>query len=268
MTLISRNKFLSGFCIFSIILLLIFFVLFLIKFNTGEIKDFPYPFITENLSLKDLLFSPYSIFPFFSIVFLGIFTLITASLIRYTFEKTQSPEIIYFIGFLFGCLLEISRLLIPMLNLWDSYSIYTILIGKVALTGRLISIFSLLLASIFHSDTQNQDTEKHLFFTIFFSALFAVFIPIKTGVILPSIMTEIGFHTFFLFINGLIFILSCISMIFTDRKKLVIFYCMLILGYIFLVYTNNLFLLILGVGFISYGAYAYLGKIHNYYLWR
>lgn len=267
MTLISRNKFLTIFCIGCGIILISILSLFAYKFFTHSPMNLPDNFSFENFSVKKLLFSSYTIFPIIAISFLGTFALITSCLIKYSFEKTQSPEIIYFIGFLFGCLLETTRLLIPILNLWTSYSIATIFIGKAVFTGRLTVVFSLLFASIFPRDAQNQEPERNLLFIFIFSLIFAVFIPIDSGTIRSSVMPQIGFNTLFICIFSFIFVLSCVSLFFTERKKLLIPYMMLILGYIFLVFSSNLILLILGIVLSTYGAYSYLGKIHNHYLW-
>jgi NADH:ubiquinone oxidoreductase subunit 2 (subunit N) len=80
-------------------------------------------------------------------------------------------------------------------------------------------------------------------------------------------MPQIGFNTLFICIFSIIFVLSCISLFFTERKKLIIPYMILILGYIFLVFSSNLVLLFLGIALSSYGAYSYLGRLHNHYLW-
>lgn len=267
MTLISRNKFLTIFCISCGIVLLAILTLFAYKFFTGSSMNLPMGLTFENFSVKNFLFSSYTIFPIIAISFLGTFSLIISCLIKYSFEKTQSPEIIYFIGFLFGCLLETIRLLIPILNIWTSYSIATIFIGKVVFTGRLTVVFSLLFASLFTRDAQNQEPERNLLFIVIFSMIFAVFIPVNSGTILSSVMPQIGFNTLFICIFSIIFILSCISLFFTERKKLIIPYMILILGYIFLVFSSNLVLLFLGIALSSYGAYSYLGRLHNHYLW-
>lgn len=268
MTLISRNKFLSIFCITILIFILLIFSSFLINLFMGKIDAFPNPIISNSLTVKTFIFSSISLFSIIAISFLGLYPLICGLLIKYSFGKTQASEIMYFVGFLFGCLLELLRLFIPILNLWNSFSLFVIVIGKIVFAGRLITIFSFLLASIFPREVQGHEPERYLIFLTLFSLFFAVFVPVKAGEILDSISPQTGFSSTFSAINISIFIITCISMFFTDRKENIFPYILLILGYTFLVYANNFCLLVFGILFLSFGTFHYLVKIHNYYLWR
>jgi hypothetical protein len=96
MTLISRNKITLGFGIFCGAVILLFLGLFLFNFYNGKIAPLPDNFSFQNLSLKSFLFDDYSVFSVIAIVFLGIFAFSATLIIRYSFEKTQSPEIIFF----------------------------------------------------------------------------------------------------------------------------------------------------------------------------
>ena len=268
MTLISRNKITLGFGIFCGAVILLFLGLFLFNFYNGKITPLPDHFSFQNFSLKSFLFDNYSVFSVISIVYLGIFSFTTTIVIRYSFEKTQSPEIIFFIGFLISCLFEYFRLLIPLYNLWESYSRLLIFIGKGCFACRLISLFCFLFSALFSDDIQSQTTEKTLLIIAIVSWIFVEFLPINTGTVNQSINPASGFSQIFEVIQFVIFFLTCISMIFYSKSRYTLSYVYLIIGYFSLVYATNFFLCFIGIILLSFGTFKYLQKIHNYYLWQ
>lgn len=268
MTLISRNKLFFGFGIFTITFILFFLILFLFQFFQELIFPLPLQINLSNISLKSILFDDYTIFPIIATIFLGIYALVTTSLIRYSFEKTQSPEIIFFFGFLVGCLLEYLKLFIPIYNLWHSYSTFVIFIGKTCFACRLISLLCFLCSALFSSDFQSQQAEKNLLIIVIVSLIFAEFLPINTGTITPALFPASGFNKVFTIILFFIFFITCISMLVFIRSKYTLGYFFLMLGYLCLIYATNLILCVLGIFFLSFGTVKYLGKIHNYYLWQ
>lgn len=268
MTLISRNKIIFGFGIFTIAFILLFLALFLFQFFSGHFSPLPISINFSNISLKNILFNDYTIFPIISIIFLGIYTLVTTSVIRYSFGKTQSPEIIFFFGFLVGCLLEYCRLFIPIYNLWNSYSTFVIFIGKTCFACRLISLLCFLFSALFSADFQNQQAEKNLLIITIISLIFAEFLPINTGTITPAVLPASGFNKVFTIILFFIFFITCISMIVFVKSKYTFGYIFLMLGYFSLIYATNLILCLFGIFFLTFGTVKYLEKIHNYYLWQ
>lgn len=268
MTLIARNKILTSYCIVSIIFLLGFLLLFLVTFFTGGRFYLPIKLEFSNISIQSLFFNDFTIFPIISTIFFGIYAVTTSSIIRYTFEKTQSPEIIFFFGFLIGCLFELLRLLIPILNLWDNYSTLVIFIGKTLFAGRLISIICFLFSSIFVQESQGQETERNLLIIIVVSCIFAEFIPVNAGKISSSLLPEIGFYTIFYFVTGLVFIITVITLYFTEKKSRILGFVFLYLGYISLTYSSNFLFCTLGIIFTTLGTKYYLENLHNYYLWK
>ena len=266
MTLIARNKILSVLCVFSVLLLITLLAFFLIHVFKGI--SFPYPLDYTTLTIKSFILNSFTIFSVISLFFLCLFACVTSFIIRYSFEKTQSPEIIFFLGFLISCLLEGFRLLIPILDLWNNYSKLIILIGKAAYTGRLIFISSFLLTAFVSRENQNQDTERNLLIIILIALLFAEFLPINTGKTLPSIMPSIRFSSMFFIIFFVIGFITCVTLFLLNKKEIILGYIFMVFGYFFLITCENFIQCVLGIFFLSVGTFNYLKKMHNYYLWQ
>lgn len=268
MTLISRNKFLSSFCIISSLILALFILLFAIFYSQGKIFPFPFPIQFSSISLKSFLFGNFSIFPLISIAFLGFYSFSSSLFVRYSFEKTQSPEIIFFFGFLIGCFFELFRLLIPLFNLWNSFSTLVIFIGKITFAGRFISYFCFLFSALFSTEVQNQQIEKNLLVIFLLSCIFSNFIPISTNKIMPSISPAYGFEKLFILIILTLLFITFVTLLFINKKDYSFSYIFVTLGYTILIFSCNLFFTFLGIILLSLGTSRYLKNIHNYYLWR
>ena len=232
------------------------------EFSTLEISE-----ITASSVMK-AAFQPYSYASLAAIATLALYTPVVSTVVRYVFEKTQSPEILYFTGFLTGCMVETFRLCIPLFNLWGGYSDFIIFTGKLVLAGRILAGMSLLFSAIFSSDDKIQEADKNLVIAIAISVALAAATAVDTRTILPSIMVQTSYHSILMFVRIFLAVMTALAFMLSGKIKTMISYILLFAGYMCLTLSDTLFLTALGLLLFGIGTKVYLQQLHNYYLWK
>lgn len=268
MTLNARNRLFNILFIVSTSLLGMLALTAVFRFFTGQpvsLRPFDFSSITGVIPF---LFSSIPYAALLSTIFISVYAPITSYLVRYSFEKTQSAEIIYFSVFLIGCLCEVFSLAIPVFSLWDSYSYLLLFIGRGAFAGRLLTVFSFLFAALFSKETQIQEADRNVIIMIFLAVLFAAIIPVDARTISSAMMVKTGFNTTFTAAKICLSIITFLTFFFTDRKSTGIRYLILYGGYAILITGSSPFTTVLGSICLFLGTRMYLNEIHMYYLWK
>lgn len=268
MTLNSRNRLFKILFIVSSSLLALLALTTVLRIFTGQpvtIREFDYSSITGVISF---LFSSMPLAALISTIFISFYAPITSYLVRYSFEKTQSAEIIYFSVFLIGCLCEVFSLAIPVFSLWDSYSYLLLFIGRGAFAGRLLTVFSFLFAALFSKENQIQEADRNVIIAIFIAVLFAAIIPVDARAISNAMMVGTGFSSTFDAAKICLSIITFFTFFFTDRKMTGVGFLMLYGGYAILITGSSPFTTLLGGSCLFLGSKVYLNEIHTYYLWK
>ncbi|MBQ0167672.1 MAG: hypothetical protein KBT02_11255 [Treponema sp.] len=268
MTLNARNRLFKILFIISssvLGLLLLTAILRMIFGKPVSLPDFDFSAIT---GVGSFLFTSMPYAALFSTICISIYAPIVSFLVRYSFEKTQSAEIVYFSVFIIGCLCEIFSLAIPVFSLWDSYSYLLLFIGRGAFAGRLLTLFSFLFAALFSQESQAQEADRNVIITIFLAVLFAAIIPVDTRTISDAMMVKTGFSTTFSAAKIALTVITFFTFFFTDRKMTGIGYLLLYGGYAVLITGSSVFTILLGGFMIVTGSKIYLNEIHTYYLWK
>lgn len=272
MTLNSRNRLMKWYSLGSLLLLVVCGALFIHHVVVKEPLNLPYTELnlmpTSARDFFSSLFTDYSYASLASITILAIYVPLVCWIISYVFEKTQSPEVLYFLGFLIGCHTEIFRFLIPLFNLWSGYSSGLILIGKVVFAGRLLTVMSLMFSSIFSSDDKIQEADKNLLIALTISMFFSYTVAIDTRSIHESIMVNTVFQNSFAIMRICLVVMTIISFILKGRKKNVVPYIILIAGYTIMIQTSTLGGAFAGMVMFISGTKYYFQTLHNYYLWK
>ena len=118
MTLKTRNRLLLVLIVISISFLILFSITSLVSFIKGNFSLIPkftrvLPINSESFLLKNS-----STASILSILALLLYIPISSYFLYVSFEKTKSPETIYLMGFFTGCLLQTTKILIVLLNLY------------------------------------------------------------------------------------------------------------------------------------------------------
>ncbi|NLM00312.1 MAG: hypothetical protein GX220_02520 [Treponema sp.] len=270
MTLNSRNKLLL---ILWIIMASITFALvttFIIFLIIGKIDIFSFDhgffhFIFKETKLASIL----------SHLLLLLYSVITLYGIYRAFEKTPSPEAIYFNASLLGTFFTGLRFCIPLFQLSLSYSVFYATVAKIAFAGQIILLISFLCASLFNKDSQVLLAETNFVIIVALGTVFAQIIPLnltKTNICgIPSF----AFSGIFIGISSIIVIFTVTSFLIfwkgLEKKENILIsvgYVFIMLGFFSLSYAKSLFIFIIATIFLSVGTKLYLSQIHNYYLWK
>lgn len=274
MTLRKRNAITRVFTIFTALISISSIILFLILwFNQSPVFKHINFFTSKNI--KELIFETQSGVSFLSILFLMLYAPITGLFIFFNFEKTHSSEILYFTGFLFGCFLECSRLLIPLFALWNSHSSLLIYSTRITFFGEMLAILSLLVTGLSTTVSDVQDSERTLLFIFIVSLFFTMLIPINTTMISKTMRVETGFPITIQIIRLLFILLGTVSFLITfinkqakEFRNITIDFLCISIGYSIEIFANTLFKFILGILLMSIFTRHFIKNLHNYYMWK
>lgn len=269
MTIRFRNRMTLIFFIIAISCLMLgtFFTLFQ-YFSGGIVIPQVY---TKDLSQK-LLFRYFPVCVYAGIFILMIYTCVTTLIIYHSFEKTQAPDIVFFLLFLLACLSDTSRLLVPAFKLSGSFSLFLVRIGNIHLFARLLAPLALMGNTVLCTEDYRQNTDRNCIILIIISLFFSELIPLNTAVILPNFCISYGYEKAirsFCFITCLV---SAISLFRSNQKNeykqiMTLGYILLCLGYTIIFYCYNIFTLVTGTLLLGGGTYIYLNEVHKHYLW-
>ncbi len=275
MTLSNQNKLLLSFSTLSSIIglsLIIGLVLYFI--NSYSIEQTPI-FPMENFSLKTLFTEEHTLYTILSYVTFLFYVPIVGFTIYSTFEKTKSPEMLYYFGMLIGFFAESLLLCIPIFSLETGYTIFLRSISSIAFFGQMQVILSIMFQGALVAQEELRDSDKFLGIFSIIAMGFSVIIPINTTQVAVNYSPEYGLESVFSVIR-IIFVLitfgamflSPTSAKFPDYRKASIAFLIMCIGYIFLLYTTTLISLTFGVIFLISGTVFFLTKLHSYYMWK
>ncbi len=269
MTIRFRNRLTLALFIFSLSCLLLAVAFTCFKYFSGALAT---PDIyTKGLS-RNFLFSFRETF-----VYAGIFTLmfypcLTSLIIYHSFEKTQAPDIVFFLLFLFACLCNGARLLVPLFGVSGSFSLFLLKIGNLHLFSILLAPLALMGNTVLTGDYFKQSTDRNCLILIILSLFFAEFIPTNTAVILPNFGISYGYVKAIRSFATIIILLSTIALFISNQKSeyrqlMTAGFLMLSLGYTTLFYCYNIAGYVLGTLLLGTGTFLYLTEVHRHYLW-
>ena len=221
------------------------------EFNLGGI--FSYSFTSSIVAILVLAF---------------LAPLLSLAVVR-GFEKTQSLEIVLFIGILASLLMESVRIYIPYYGLWKSYSKSLAYIGKIIIGARLLFPLSLFFAQLFHAQEHNQNAERNLALLFVLTSLIAFFYPVNSGIITTSNTVLWGLRKFFITARVLIMMTTFVSMLiegyntgikanYTKALGALAFF----FGHLILSSADSVFTLAAGLIVFLAGCMIYLKSIH------
>lgn len=273
MNLKIRNRILSIFSIFSIFFIVAIGAFFIYTAISKAI--IPPPTEIRNPSFLNFFsITSYS----FSATIIAITSLLiyvplaSFGLVRF-FGKTQSSELIFFIGFLVGILCEIFRLFIITDGTWLTYSPVLITIGRIILFGRTLTILSFLFAALMSQSNQRQYVIKNLMIMFSISILIAIFTPFNTSRITSTGMISASFSVMYNIFRILMAVLTICSFVYNGIKQdkkvfnnLTISFIVIFLSYSILL-NADCFLMLIFIPALLFGTVKYLISIHNLYLW-
>ena len=226
---------------------------------------------TKGLSNHVLLrYNP--IFVFAGIFLMLIYICTTILIIYHSFEKTQAPDIVFFLLFLVACLCDTTRIFVPIFQLSGTYSLFLLKAGNVHLFARLLAPLALMGNTAMSTDEFRQSTDRNCIILIIITMFFAEVIPLNTAVILPNFCISYGYVKAIQAFSCLTCIVSAVSLFRTNHKNeyrqiMTVGFVMLCIGYTLIFYCYNILSFAAGTLFLGLGTYFYLNEVHKHYLW-
>ena len=269
MTIRFRNRLTLTFFILSITCL--FMALFFTGFQFFS-KTIVFPQIyTKGLSQTFLLqYHPWCTVA--GIFLILIYCCVTSLIIYHSFEKTQAPDMAFFLLFLFACFCDASRIAVPLLNLSRNYSLLLLKIGNIQLFARLIAPLALMGTTILSTEELKQSTDRNCLVLIVAAVFFAEIIPLNTAVILPNYCISYGYVKSIRLFSFAVIIMSSVALFISNRNNdyrqiMTIGFVLISLGYTLIFYCFNILTFVAGTFFLGLGTSLYLNEVHRHYLW-
>ena len=274
MTIRSRNRFVGIFLVFAILSILAVGWFAVRMLLSGTAASPPENILSQILPDTPAFFSYSFTSVLISISFLAISVPIITDFVMVNFEKTQVQEYVYFILFLGGCLCELTRLFIPVFDLWETNSTFLFSSARLLVFGRTLTAGSFLFPSLFSVSRQNQETGRNVLILIALSGIFALLIPLNTARILPDCTVATGYKSMLSIFTLSLFLLTLVSLLIAsqgagrEQKMLAAGYALLFAGYRVLSGIQSISILVLGLILFSIGIYIYLSNLHRLYMWK
>lgn len=269
MTIRFRNRLTLAFFIISLLSLLLTVIFTCIQYFSGNLVS---PDIYTKGLPNNFIFGFKEVF-----VYAGIFTLmayacLTSLIIYHSFEKTQAPDIVFFLLFLLACLCDGSRILVTLFGVSETFSMFLLKIGNIHLFSILLAPLSLMGNTALKGDNFKQYTDRNCLILIILSLFFAEFIPTNTAVILPNFGVSYGYVRGIRYFTMAIILLSTIALYLSNKKSeykqiMTLGFLMLSIGYTILFYCWNFAGFVSGTLLLGLGTFIYLTEVHRNYLW-
>lgn len=269
MTIKSRNRFVIISFLITIVILLIYALLFSYCYFLDSIS-FPQVKIDSNNSNSFLFsYSPYAvIISCFVEIFFACFIFRT---IFKHFGKTKSSNIFFFLIFTISVVIDSTRIFIPLLNIAGIFSKPLFVIGNATIFSKILGLLSLFLVNYESSDGTFQNNDMSSIIIIVIALFFSIFIPLNTTTILPNYTVSHAYYNLLKSTFFIIIILNSIVMYFSNQSKefsqyTTIFFTTMSFGYYYLIYSTTYFSLIFSSFALAFGSYFYLRELHNQYM--
>lgn len=234
--------------------------------------------VSRLFSLPDspFFFTPCFIVSVCAVTVLMLYASSMLGFVRFNFEKTQSPEIIFFTLFLAGCMLEGIRLWIPAFNLWRDFSNVYVGIGRFLFFSRMIASLSLIFIALLSiNKNAHQDADKNCVLIAAAACLFAFIVPVDTITIPSNYAVRFGYEKLYMSLVWVCYITSFVAMRFQaqslgspEYRKASTGFIIMTAGYSLLIQTDALFLLVAGTVLLATGSTVFLRNLHKYYMWK
>lgn len=275
MTLRLRNRFLRVFVAGTSLAAAAVLIAFVFLFFTGALSSLRTLPRAIDFSFKSALFEYNLYVSIVSLILLMLFVPASGIFLISTFEKTQSPEVIYYAGFLAGCFLQTIRLSIPLFDLWIGYSSFLVFTARANFAGQIICALCLWFASFFSDEDSVQEADRNLAIALATAVLFSLFIPVNPATLNSAFLLSSGYKFLFELIFIILFLVSFFAFIIRGKQRnmiscmrIAVLFLVFFTGYRILSLSDSLFTLITGSGLLYTGSFLFLNTLHKYYLWK
>jgi len=275
MTLSERNAFFKvGIAFSAVLTLLILAASFLIIPIYPEMdENMPRPLKTFQAITGYLIKSDY--YAVHSSLGISVlFSLVGIILIRFFFERTSAPEILYIAIFTISFAFEALRLILPLQLIFNFPLLYVLLAFRILLFARFFCIFSLFAASICAAGLEVQKTRNVIFVLVIASLAITMGVPIDVLNWDTSLNMVNGYSSMFRMIELIAFLTTMASFLIAAKNRgskeynhVAIGIMAALAGRNILLGTDNWIGPILGIILLAFGTCFLCSKLHKIHLW-
>ncbi|MDR3170467.1 MAG: hypothetical protein LBU17_02435 [Treponema sp.] len=219
-------------------------------------------------------FKPIPYVPFVSIISSVLYALITIISIYYFFEKTPSPEILFFAFFVISFAFEGSRIMVPLKLVYGFSNVYLIMASRVLFFGRYFGIFSLFVASVYAAGLEVQKPLNIIFIIALATLVITLGVPIDGLSWDSSLSMNSGYTAMFNMVETGIVLITMVSFFVSAYSRGTKAYIFISIGS-FMVFLGRNILLnadtwispVLGLLLLALGTRFICTELHQVYLW-
>jgi hypothetical protein len=217
---------------------------------------------------------PFPYIPFVTMSVSCCYAFITMIFIYYYFEKTHSPEILFFALFALSLTVEASRIMVPLRMAYELPTMFLVMASRTLLFGRFFGVFSLFAASLYAVGLEMRKQGNILLIIALVTLILTLGIPID-GMSWDSTLSMIyGYSSMFRLIETGIVLITMITFFVSAYSRGSGEYVFIGIGAL-LVYIGRNILLgadtwiapIPGLAILIAGTWFICNRLHRVYLW-
>jgi hypothetical protein len=210
----------------------------------------------------------------YCILALVFFSFLSIVLSYFSFEKTQSPEILFVVLFAASFSFESLRLIIPLGKIYEIPSLYMLVAARIILFGRYFGLFSLFTASLYAVGFKAQKQRNVITTIAVITLIIVIGVPIDTQAWDSSLNMISGYSSMFRLIETGAFLITTISFFIAAwlrSSRDIIFIgagtALVFLGRSILLGAGTWIGLPMGLLLLAAGTWLICTRLHKIYLW-
>jgi hypothetical protein len=228
--------------------------------------------IIQTLAAHFLPPVPYA--PFLTVLFAAIYALITIILIYYFFEKTPSPEILFFALFVLSFAIEGSRIMAPLREVYDLPSLCLVISSRILLFSRYFGLFSLFAASVYAAGLEVQKQGNIVFIIALAALVISLGVPVDGLSWDSSLSVVSGYASMFRLVEIGIILITMVSFFVAAYARGTREYIPIGIGALLVCWGRNLLFSadtwltpLPALGLLAAGTWIICVQLHRVYLW-
>lgn len=242
-----------------------------------------YPPIIVQATMRSRGFLQFILTPFFkpspypsfaSIIVMVVYALIMVFLIYFFFEKTHSPEILFFALFALSFSLEIFRLALPLTEARGWPPAYRVTASRIVLFGRQFGILSIFITGIYATGWEFQKHGNIILIITAAALLSATIVPLDGLSWDTSGTLIIGYTSMFMIAEIGIILITILSFFIAAYSRGAKEFTLSGVGLLLVCLGRDSLLrsdtwIALGIGTVSlfFGSWLVTTRLHRFYLW-
>jgi hypothetical protein len=203
-----------------------------------------------------------------------LYSLLTLFFIYFSFEKTQSPEILFVAFFAVSFAPETLRLLLPLGHVYEISPLYLLMASRVILFGRCFGIFSLFAAGIYAVGFEVRRQRSVVLAIIVLTLIIALGVPVDTYTRDSGFNVISGYSSMFRLIEAGAFLITAVSFFIAawlrSSREITLIGAgtvLVFLGRIILLTADSWAGPAAGTVFLVFGTWLICTNLHKMYLW-